>query len=328
MKAIVRRRYGSPEVLRLEEIEKPAPKDDEVLIKVRAASLNAGDKYALRGQPYVARGMLGLWKPKTMRLGSDFAGQVEAVGGNVTQFKPGDAVYGIRTGAFAEYVVKLEQTLAPKPANLSFEEAAAVPVAGITALQGLRDKGGLKPGQTVLVNGASGGVGTFAVQVAKALGAHVTAVCGPRNVGLARSLGADRVMDYSRENFTLGEERYDQIFDNAGTYPLAACRRVLGPDGVLVVVGAPPVGGLLGPAARLLQAVVLSQLGKKNIVTFITAITKQDLLDMTALIEDGQVKPVIDKSYPLAELPEAMRYQEEGHPRGKVVLRVAANDQP
>jgi NADPH:quinone reductase-like Zn-dependent oxidoreductase len=322
MKAIVRHQYGSPDVIRLEEVEKPSPGADEVLVRVRAAALNAGDHYALRGQPLFARTQLGLLRPQSVRLGSDFAGEVEAVGRQVTQFKPGDKVFSGRQGAFAEYVTKVETTLAPMPANLTFEQAAAVPVAGITALQGLRDYGRLQAGQKVLINGASGGVGTFAVQIAKALGGHVTAVCSPRHVGRVRALGAERVIDYTREDFTQDRKHYDLLFDNAGSRSFAASRRVLTLGGLMVVVGAPPRNGLLGPAARLAKAVVMSRLFKWKVTTFIASIKQPDLLTLKALIEDGKVTPVIDRCYPLEQVPEALRYLEEGHARGKIVITV------
>ena len=312
MKAIVYTKFGPPDVLQLKEIEKPAPKDNEVLIKVHAASVNPLDLHYMRGTPYIVRTQAGLRKPKNTRLGVDLAGQVEAVGRDVTQFQPGDEVFGGRTGAFAEYVCKLEKTLALKPANLTFEQAAAIPVAACTALQGLRDKGQIQPGQKVLINGAAGGVGTFAVQIAKSFGADVTGVCSTRNVDMVRSIGADQVIDYTQEDFTRNGQRYDLIFDAVGNRSLSDCRRVMSPKGIFVMVA--------GPVARMLQALVLSRFGSKNLVAFLASINKEDLVVLKELIEAGKVTPVIDRCYSLSEVPEAIRYLEEGHARGKVVI--------
>jgi NADPH:quinone reductase-like Zn-dependent oxidoreductase len=327
MKAIVCTRYGSPDVLELKEVEKPAPTDNEVLIKVRAASVNPGDWRKMRGTPYIIRIQLGLLKPKIARLGVDLAGQVEAVGRNVTQFQPGDEVFSVRTGAFAEYVCKLEKTLALKPANLTFEQAAAVPVAACTALQGLRDKGQIKPGQKVLINGAAGGVGTFAVQIARSFGTHVTGVCSTRNLDLVCSLGADQVVDYTQEDFTQSGQRYDLIFDAVGNRSLSAFRRVMSPNGTYLAVGAPD-GRWIGPLTPLLKPLLLSPFVSQNLVPFIASITREDLVVLKDLIEAGKVTPVIDRCYTLAEVPEAIRYLEEGHARGKVVITFEHTHKP
>jgi NADPH:quinone reductase-like Zn-dependent oxidoreductase len=325
MKAIVQTGYGGPEQLSLQEIETPTPQEGEVLVRVRAAALNAGDLYKLKGTPFAVRTQMGLFKPQETRYGSDFAGVVAAVGPGVSNFAVGDEVFSLRTGACAEYVCKQVKTLARKPVNLSFEEAAAMPVAAATALQGLRNHGHLQAGQRVLVNGAGGGVGTFAVQVARAMGGEVTAVCGPRNVELVKSLGAARVVDYTQSDFTQTAERYDVIFDNAGTRSLGATQRLLTPNGRLVVVGAVPKGGLLGPAGRLLAAVVKARLGDQRIAAFITSVTEADMLTLKDMAETGQVKPVIDRCYPLSAVPDAAAYLAQGHARGKVVITVSAN---
>ena len=320
MKAIVYTEYGPPDVvLQLKELEKPAPKDNEILIKVLAASVNAADVHFTRGTPFVVRTESGLRKPKNTRMGIDFAGRVEAVGKDVRQFNVGDEVFGIRTGAFAEYVIKLEKTLVLKPANLTFEQAAAIPVAACTALQGLRDKGHLQPGQTVLINGAAGGVGTFAVQIAKALGGHVTGVCSTGKVEMVRSIGADRVIDYTQEDFTRGGERYDLILDIVGNHSLSASRRVLSPTGVIVLVAA--------PVSRMLTALLRARFGQKDQVAFVTSVTKDDLVFLKELSEAGKLTPVIDRRYGLNEVPEAIRYLEEGHARGKVVIDVESHVQ-
>jgi NADPH:quinone reductase-like Zn-dependent oxidoreductase len=311
MKAIVATKYGSPEVLQLKEVEKPAPKDNEVLVKIYAAALNAGDWHLLRGKPFLMRLMgFGLLKPKNTILGSDIAGQVEAVGKNVTQFRPGDEVFGnVSTcgwGGFAEYVAASEEALVLKPANLTFEEAAAVPMAAITALQGLRNKGKIQAGQKVLINGASGGVGTFAVQIAKAFGAEVTAVCSTRNMAQARSIGADYVIDYTQEDFTRSARRYDLVLAANGYHRLSDYKRTLNPKGIYVMSG--------GTSAQMSQAILLGPwVAKPN---------KQDLVFIQGLLEAGKIGPVIDKSYPLSEVADAIRYLEEGHAQGKVVIRV------
>jgi NADPH:quinone reductase-like Zn-dependent oxidoreductase len=323
MKAIVRERYGSPEVLELRDVEKPLVDDDAVLVRVRAASINAYDVHMMRGSPSLVRLMAGLRKPKSSAMGVDLSGQVEAVGKNVTQFRVGDEVFGSRTGSLAEYVRCTEKSaLAPKPAGISFEQAAAVPMAATTALQGLRDKGQIEPGQRVLINGASGGVGTFAVQIAKALGAHVTAVCSTRNVEQARSLGADEVIDYTKEDLTKKGRRYDVILDVAATGSLASRRRALQADGTLVGVGSANNDGTASIAAGLLQTAVMSRFGNQKMPFFLAKNSKDDLLFLKGLIEAGKVRPVVDRTYPLTEIAEAMRYLETGHARAKVVITV------
>jgi NADPH:quinone reductase-like Zn-dependent oxidoreductase len=315
MKAIVYHDYGSPDVLKYEEIEKPAAGDNEVLIKVRAASVNPIDRF-FRGKPYIFRILIGLRKPKITRLGVDLAGQVEAVGRNVTQFKPGDEVFGVGRGACAEYVCAMEGKLALKPANLSFESAASVPVAAITALQGLRDKGRIQPGHKVLINGASGGVGTFAVQIAKAFGAEVTAVCSTRNVDTARSLGADHVIDYTREDFTRSGQRYDLILAANGYHSIFAYRRALSQNGIYVMAG----GGGIQMLQGILLAPLLSLMGSRKMRFFVAKINPKDLTFLKDLVEGGKVTPVIDRRYTLREAPEAIRYLEEGHAQGKIVI--------
>jgi NADPH:quinone reductase-like Zn-dependent oxidoreductase len=317
MKAVVHYNYGSPEVLKFEEIEKPAAGDKEVLIKVRAASVNPLDRFFMTGMPIV-RTLPGLRKPKVTRLGVDVAGQVEAVGKNVTRFKPGDEVFGVCRGAFAEYVRAPEDKLALKPANISFEDAAAVPVAAITALQGLRDQGRIQPGHKVLVDGASGGVGTFAVQIAKSFGTEVTAVCSTRNVDRARSLGADHVIDYTREDFTQSGQRYDLILAANAFHSIFAYRRALRQDGVYVIAG----GGWVQILQAMLLAPILSRMGSKKMRFFIAKINTKDLVLLKDLLEAGKVVPVIDRRYPLTEVAEAIRYLEEGHAQGKVVITV------
>jgi len=318
MRAIVGDRYGSPDVLELREIAKPDPTDDEVLVRVRAASVNPADWYGVTGTPYVARALTGLRKPKSNSVGADIAGTVEAVGKNVTQFRPGDEVFG-RSGAFAEYVC-VGEAVALKPANLTFEEAAAVPVAAITALQGLRDKGQLQPGQQVLINGASGGVGTFAVQIAKALGAEVTGVCSTRNVDLVRSLGADHVIDYTKEDFTRSDRRYDLLFDVAGSRSWWACRRVLNPQATFVIVGAPKGNRLLGPLSHIAKVRLAALRSRRTVVFFIAKLNGPDLEILRELLEAGKVTPVVDKRYELSETADAFRYLGDGHARGKIVV--------
>lgn len=322
MKAIVCHRYGSPDVLELQEVDKPVVKDDEVLVRVKAASVNPLDWRLIRGLPYIIRMTEGLLRPKRKIWGVDLAGRVEAVGKNITQLRPGDEVFGARGGAFAEYVCVSENRLAQKPAGLTFEQAAAVPVAACTALQGLRDKGQIRPGQKVLINGASGGVGTFAVQIAKSFGAEVTGVCSTRNVDLVRSLGADHVIDYTQEDFTQSGQRYDLLLDNAGNRSLSDCRRVLVSNGILVMAGASGSGRWIGPLARFLKALLLKRFVSHKLVPFIARISKADLVVLKELIEAGKVTPVIDRRYPLSEVPDAIRYLEEGHARGKVVITV------
>jgi NADPH:quinone reductase-like Zn-dependent oxidoreductase len=326
MKAIVRHRYGSPDVLRLEDVEMPTVGDDQLLIRVRAASVNAYDWHVLRGLPYLVRTEEGLREPKTSTVGVDLAGEIEAVGRDVTEFRPGDDVFGERDGAFAEYVSGRAVNFAPKPSNLTFEQAAAVPMAGYTALQALRDKGRIQAGQKVLINGASGGVGSFAVQIAKALGAEVTGVCSTRNLELVRSIGADDVIDYTREDFTSGDQRYDLIIDVAATRPLRDCRRVLMPNGRLVIVGAAvghADGRWVGPMIRPAAAVIISRFVRERpLLPFLAHRSKDDLIVLAGMIEAGTVTPLIDRAYPLAETADAIRYVEAGHARGKVVITV------
>jgi NADPH:quinone reductase-like Zn-dependent oxidoreductase len=321
MKAAVYTRYGPPDVVQIRDVEKPVPKDNEVLIRVRAASVNPLDWHFMRGTPYLVRLMAGLHKPKDTRLGVDVAGQVEAVGNNVTEFKPGDDVFGSCRGAFAEYACAAETALVMKPDNVTFEEAAAVPVAAYTALQGFRDKGHIQPGQKVLINGAAGGVGTFAVQIAKSFGTDVTGVCSTRNVEVVRSIGADPVVDYTRQDFTKSGPRYDIFFDAVGNHSLFACRRILNPKGIYIPVGGTTDRWMIGPLARALTALVLSWFVSQQLVPFFVAqSSKADLTLMHELIEAGKVTPVIDRRYSLNELPAAIRYLEAGHARGKVVI--------
>jgi NADPH:quinone reductase-like Zn-dependent oxidoreductase len=326
MKAVVYIEYGSPDVLEIRDVKKPVPNDDQILIKVRAAAVNPLDWHFMEGTPYIMRMMgTGLRKPKVPRLGVDMAGEVEAVGKNVTQFKPGDAVFGAKTGAFAEYVcARADRAVVLKPSNLTFEQAASVPIAAITALQGLRDKGHVQPGQKVLINGASGGVGTFAVQIAKSLGAEVTGVCSTRNLDLVRSLGADHVIDYTKEDFTKSNERYDVILDNVGNQPLSGFRHALKPKGICVMIGGggPNDGGFIGPLARPIKALLLSPFISQKMGMFMADLTKQDLTILGDLMQSGKVTPVIDKTYPLSQIAEAMRYLEAGHARGKVIITV------
>ena len=323
MKAIVYCDFGSPDVLKVENIEKPTPEEDQVLVRVRAASVNPLDWHYVRGKPYFARLMgMGLRRPKVTRLGVDFAGTVEAVGKNVKRFKPGDDVFGGRTGAFAEYVtVREERAVALKPANVTFEQAASVSVAALTALQGLRDKGQIRPGQKVLINGASGGVGTFAVQIAKSFGAEVTGVCSTRNVDMVRSIGADHVIDYTKEDFTKSEQRYDLIIDNVGNRSLSECRGILTPKGRYVMVGGPS-SGWIDPLPRALGALVMSRFVSQDMVMFIAQLNQRDLTILGDLMQAGKVKPVIDRQYKLSEVPKAIGYLEEGHARGKVIVTV------
>ncbi|MGC2182265.1 MAG: NAD(P)-dependent alcohol dehydrogenase [Terriglobales bacterium] len=331
MKAAVYSRYGPPDVLQIKEVERPVPKDDEVLIKVRAASVNPLDEGLIKGG---GRLVTGLRKPKDARLGVDVAGQIEAVGRNVARFKAGDEVFGvciadpqasalrvwIPQGAFAEYACAHHSALVMKPENVSFEQAASAPVAAFTALQGLRDKGKIQAGQNVLINGAAGGVGTFAVQIAKSFGAEVTGVCSTRNMDMVRSIGANHVIDYTRENFTRGGPRYDLIFDCIGNHSLSACRRVLNPKGILIMVGERTGRGMIGILARLISALVLSRLMSQKMITFLARPAREDLTVIRELMATGKVIPVIDRCYSLMELPAAIRYLGEGHVRGKVVI--------
>ncbi len=322
MQAVVYRCYGSPEVLQLESIEKPAPADNEVLVKIKAAAVNPLDWHYMRGSPYIMRLGTGLGAPDETRLGVDFAGTIEAVGRSVKQFKPGDDVFGGRTGAFAEYVTMTEdRALALKPANVSFEQAASVPIAAITALQALRDKGQLKPGQKVLINGASGGVGTFAVQIARAIGAEVTGVCSARNAEMVRSIGADHAIDYKQENYTENGQHYDLIIDMVGNHSLSDNRRVLTPEGIFVIVGGGK-GNWLGPLLGPIKAFIYSPFVGQEFSLLLAQMRKDDLQTLAELMETGQVVPVIDRRYSLSEVPAAIRYSEEGHARGKIIINL------
>ena len=327
MKAIVYTKYGPPEVLQLKEVEKPTPRDDEVLIRIHAASLNAADWHLLRADPFLVRLMVGgLRKPKYTILGADIAGRVEAVGRNVKKFQPGDEVFGdiarCGWGGFAEYVSACENALVLKPASMTFEEAAALPIAAITALQGLRDKGHIQPGQKVLINGASGGVGTFAVQIAKSFGAQVTAVCSTGKMEMARSIGADQVIDYTKEDFTQNGQRYDLILAANGYHPILDYKRALSPMGIYVMTG--------GSIAQMFQAMLLgpwiSMTGSKKMGALATESNLKDLVFIEELFEAGKVKPVIDRRYPLSEVAEAFRYLEEGHASGKIVITLENNN--
>ena len=326
MKAIVYSSYGPPDVLRLEDIPKPAPGDDDVVMRVRASTVNPADWHFMRGTPYLIRLMSGLRKPKITQLGIDVAGEVEVVGRNVTQFKPGDHVFGWCHGAFAEYAKIPASSIVTTPTGVTFEQAACVPVAAVTALQGLRNKGRIQPGQNVLINGGSGGVGTFAVQIAKSFGAAVTAVCSTRNVEMVRSIGADRVIDYTRESFTEGDQRYDLILDNAGNHSLSEIRRVLRPKGRYVQVGGPDKGQWIGPMAAPLKALVFSGIASQKFVMFIAKGNRDDMTTVSDLIEAGKMTPVIDRRYGLSDVADAIRYLEEGHARGKVVINVEHHD--
>jgi NADPH:quinone reductase-like Zn-dependent oxidoreductase len=320
MKAIVYHKYGSPDVLGLQELDKPVVKDNQVLVRVQAASANPLDWHRMRGAPFLARLSEGLLKPKNPGLGADIAGTVEAVGSSVTEFQPGDEVFGVCVGGFAQYVCTGETKLALKPANLSFEAAAAVPVAAFTALQGLRDKGQVRAGQKVLVNGASGGVGTFAVQIAKSFGAEVTGVCSTSNLDMVRSIGADHVVDYTQADFTRNGQRYDLIYDAVGNRSVSDYKRALSPQGMCVIAG-------FTTLPRLFEHIVLgplmSRAGKKIGLMGTAATRKNDLVVIKELLEAGKVVPVIDRCYPLHETAEAIRYLEKGHARGKVVITVA-----
>ncbi|HEY2712772.1 MAG TPA: NAD(P)-dependent alcohol dehydrogenase [Chthoniobacterales bacterium] len=325
MKAIRYCEYGSPEVVRFDDVEKPVPTDNQVLIKVRAASLNALDVYLIRDS-WLGRLFFGLRKPRNTRLGRDVAGQVEAVGKNVTQFKPGDEVFGICGGSLAEYACASERGLAMKPTNISFEQAASLPLAGLTALQGLRE-GKIQSGQRVLINGATGGVGTFAVQIAKSLGAEVTAVCSTRNVDLVRSIGADHVIDYTKEDFTKSDQRYDVIFDNVANHSFSERRRVLTAKGICVLAGMGGAGVKQGEAmgrivGNLFIARGLSSFTDQKFAQYMTKVSKDDLVMLGDLTEAGKLKPVIERTYKLHETPEAFRQLDAGHARGKVVITV------
>ncbi len=321
MQAIVRHDYGGPEVLAVEEVDRPAAGDDRVVVRVRAAALNPLDWHFLTGTPYLVRARLGLRRPKEPILGADAAGVVEEVGSGVSDLRPGDEVFGEVAGAFAEYVAARPGNLARKPANATFEDAAALPVAGLTALQGLRDVGRLEAGQHVLVNGASGGVGTFAVQIAKALGAEVTGVCSTRNVELVRSIGADHVLDYARDDFAAAGHRYDVLLDNVGNRPLGDYRRVVKPGGTYVMVSGPK-HRILGPMRRVAAALVISPFVPQRMVTMLAKATREDLTTLAGLVEAGQVTPVIDHRYRLAGAADGIRRQADGHARGKSVVTV------
>lgn len=323
MKAILYPRYGSPDVLQLTEVEQPIPKNDEVLVKVHAASVNALDWHFMRGSPSLIRvSGSGLRKPKDQRLGVDLAGRVEAVGSHVTQFQIGDEVFGRGHGAFAEYACAGADKLLLKPATTTFEAAAAVPVAALTALGSLRTKGQIRPGQQVLIQGASGGVGTFAVQIAKALGAEVTAVCSTRNVDMARSLGADHVIDYTQEDFTKKGQRYDLILGVNGYRPISAYRRALRPTGIYVMVGAANDQLYKGMLQVMLLGPLISRAGSQKIAIYMAEPSQKDLVAVKELLEAGKVVPVVEKTYPLSETAEALRYFEEGHVKGKLVITV------
>lgn len=319
MKAIVYKKYGSPDILELKEMEKPTPNDDEVLIKIYAASVNPLDWHFMRGTPFFLRIMTGLFKPKITRLGRDIAGKVESVGGGVTRFKQGDEVFGSCTGAFAEYVCSSELKLVLKPDNVSFEQAACVNVAALTALQGLRDKGQIKSGQKVLINGAAGGVGTFAVQIAKVFNTEVTAVCSKNKIDMVRSIGADHVIDYTKEDFTETGQHYDIFLDCFANRSLFACKRVLKPEGIYIPIGGPG-NSLIGILISSITAMVLSWFVSQKFTNFLTKINKEDLTFMGELLASDKVNSVIGKRYSLSEVPEAIRYIEEGHAKGKVVI--------
>jgi NADPH:quinone reductase-like Zn-dependent oxidoreductase len=324
MRAIVYREYGSAEVLQLARIEQWLPDDHQVLVKIVAAAANPLDWHYMRGTPYLMRIDSGFAAPRVGRLGADFAGVIVAVGRDVEEYAPGDAVFGTAGGTFAEYARASAQKIVRKPADLTFEQAAAIPVAALTALQGLRDQGRIEAGQKVLINGASGGVGTFAVQIAKSFGAEVTGVCSTRNVELVRSLGADHVIDYTREDFTQGTARYDLILDNVGNHPLLAYRRVMNPDATYVLVGGggPNDGRWIGPMAKPVRMFFISPFVSQHYAMLLASIDAADLELVKGLIESGRVRPVIDRTYGLAEVPEALRYLETGRARGKVVIRV------
>lgn len=327
MKAIVYRCYGSPDVLKLEEIARPLPADNRMLVKVHAASVNPLDWHYMRGEPFVMRPGAGIGTPDNIHMGVDFAGTVVSVGKDVTRFKPGDEVFGGKGGAFGEYVSVAEKgSVAIKPANVTFEQAAAVPIAAVTALQALRDKGKIQAGQTVLINGASGGVGTFAVQIAKSYGARVTGVCSTRNLAMVRSLGADQVIDYTQEDFTKGSQRYDLIIDTVGTHSLSNYRRALNPHGSLVIVGSLDKGHWLGPLTGMIDVWLYSSFVSQKPIFMLAELNPEDLDVLRDMMQAGKITPVIDRRYALNEVPEAIRYLEQGHARGKIVITVAGDD--
>ena len=319
MRAFIKDRYGSPDVLRIEEVDRPTPAEEGVLVRVHATALNAHDWHMLRGKPYIARLTEGFRAPKQPQLGLDVAGVVEEVGAKVTHVKPGDRVFGSRYGAFAEYVSG--KNMVAMPAKLTFEQAAAIPTAGQTALQGLRDHGALREGERVLVLGAGGGVGTFAVQIARALGGEVTAVTGPKSLELVREIGAGRVIDYTREDFARERERYDLVLDVGGRRRLSEMRRVLTPTGRIVMV-APQPGQWIGPVARMAGALVTNRMGSRPARGFLAQVSREDLLVLKEMVENGKVTPVIDRTYPFERIPEAIRYMESGAVSGKVVITV------
>src|ERR671919_529783 len=323
MKAIVREEYGSPDILELRDIDIPEIEDDEVLVHVHAAGVGRDVLHIMTGLPYPIRlAGYGFRAPKNPVIGSDMAGVVEAIGNNVSSFQPGDEVFGIGIGSYAEYARAPEDKLAPKPQNLLFEQAAVLAIMGSTALQALRDQGKVEPGQEVLIIGASGGVGTYAVQIAKAFGAHVTGVCSTKKVEMVRSIGADHVIDYTREDFAEGDQRYELILDIGGNSTLARLRRALASQGILVIVGGEGGGRWLGGTDRQLRAMILSPFVGQKLGTFVNKENHEDLLVLKELTESGKVTPIIDRTYSLAEVPEAIRYLEEGHARGKVVISV------
>jgi len=329
MKAIVSRCYGPPDALKFEDVEKPTPADDQVLVKVHAAAVNPLDFHYMRGTPYIMRMDSGIGSPKNARLGVDFAGTVEAVGKNVTRFHPGDEVFGGRNGAFGEYVtVREDRNIVMKPANMTFEQAASVPIAAITALQALRDKGKIQAGQKVLINGASGGVGTFAVQIAKSFGAEVTAVCSTKNLDMVRKIGADHVVDYTKDDVTQGEQHYDLIVDTVETHSLADYKRVMNPKAIYVMVGGSNDKWMVGLIGTLAYAKILSSSAGQQFSMMLAELNPDDLKIIGDLMQTGKVTPVIDRTYSLNEVPEALRYLEQGHARGKVVISVVAEDKP
>jgi NADPH:quinone reductase-like Zn-dependent oxidoreductase len=323
MKAAVYRCYGSTDVLKIEKIAKPIPADNRVLVKVQAASVNPLDWHYMQGKPYVMRPGSGIGAPNSIHMGADFAGTIESVGKDVKRFKPGDEVFGDRDGAFAEYVSVGENgAIALKPSNMSMEQAAAVPIAGITALQALRDKGKIQSGQKVLINGASGGVGTFAVQIAKSYGAEVTGVCSGKNADMVRSIGADHVIDYTKDDFTRGSERYDLIIDNVGNHSSSEIRRVLKPNGSVVTVGGPSDNAWLGPLTGLLSDMIVSRFVSQKMIFMLAQANKEDMDVLRDMMQAGKLTPVIDRRYKLEQTAEAIGYLEQGHARGKVIITV------
>ncbi len=323
MKAIIQDTYGSPDVLQLKDIDRPVVRDDEALVRVHAAAVHPGDLLIMRGQPYILRVLgFGLRRPKKQVPGFDVAGHVEAVGTKVTKFRPGNEVFGVCKGALVEYVSTSQDKLAPKPANLTLEQAAAVPISGLVALRALRDHGKVQPGQKVLINGASGGIGTFAVQIAKSLGAEVTGVCSTRNVDMVRSIGADHVIDHTQEDFTRSGRHYDVILDNVANRSLSDCRRALTPTGTLIPNNGTAGGRWTGTLGRTIMALVMSPFLRQRLRPFVSKDGNGDLVVLKELIEAGKVTPIIDRTYKLSEAPDAIRHLAEGHARGKVVITV------